>query len=45
LHDSVVDLLKTQVNLAFPGFFGVFVNFLIQTVDQRVDERSAPFDR
>jgi len=45
MNNSAVDLLKTLIDLAPPGFFRGSVDLLIQTANQRVDQRSASFRR
>ncbi len=44
-NGSAVDLLKTPLDLVPPGFLGAIVHRLIETADQRVDQRRANFRR
>ena len=45
MNGSAVDLLKTPINFLPPGSFRGSVDRLIQTADQRVDQRGANFGR
>ena len=45
MNGSTVDLLKTPIDLLSPGFFRGNVDLLIQTANQRVDQRGANFRR
>jgi hypothetical protein len=45
MNGSTVDLLQTPIDLLSPGFFRGRVDSLIQTANQRVDQRGANFRR
>lgn len=45
IDGSAVNLLKPKLDLLSPRFFGAFLGRLIQALNQRIDERGAPFGR
>lgn len=45
INGAAVNLTKTQGDLLFPCFFGAFVNFVVQAVDEGVDQRSTRVGR